>query len=133
MTAIHTPGREPAEGFGAPHSDHLLNFVINGWMPGKTAEELIGLPYEERQTLSTQIIEVTDGGAGNGDILESQQKRASWAAGILGRETLSETAQTVFVETAAVRPVSGIKLGLGERFGTPGRHSSSDTTDWSGW
>lgn len=107
------------------YADHLLGFVIDGWLTEQSAKELTQLSYEDRQLLSTQIQEISESDTSSGE-----QQRAEWVAGILARDVLSETARTVFVETASLRPQRGRKQGLSTRAWSGGRHSSPETSDW---
>jgi hypothetical protein len=99
----------------------LLDFVVSGWINEQTARNLLKLPHSEREVINQQIIEVTE------DTSNGEQQRANWAAGILGREVLSQQACVVFISTTGIKPRSGIKGGLGTRAFTEGRHSSPDT------
>lgn len=107
------------------HVDQLLGFVIDGWLTEQAAKELTKLPHIDRASLSANILGVSESDTSSGE-----QQRAEWAAGILARETLSQTARTVFVETASLRPQRERKQGLGSRAWTDGRHSSPETSAW---
>ncbi|MEO8863347.1 MAG: hypothetical protein ABI354_03430 [Candidatus Saccharimonadales bacterium] len=106
-------------------TEHVLGYMIDGWIEREKAQSLISLSYDERVIVTGQIESLADTGVSGGEA-----QRAKWAVNILGREVLSETARTVFIETASLSPRIEIKEGLGPRFGCYGRHSSPFTTGW---
>ncbi len=105
--------------------DEVLRYVIHGWMKQAPAEQLCALPLEERTVLVETVTDLTEQ-----ELEAGQTNRAEWVARMLGRDEVTSSTRSVFVQTVKTKPEVGRKSGLGDRAFTTGRHSSGDTSGW---